>query len=152
MKALKVFESINFERRKDPIDAMDIGIKSWLQDFDKNYFKTPIEKREKMREKFNQIMSTIQFEEIFPDTKYFPLEMIFGFMGSKMRSYRQFKLNHGLYLSYKEGSNIPTAYLTDEKGRPVAENSSTSSGSKGVNTFLERVRKTAKIKFLKPRK
>ena len=39
MKALKVFEALDFQRGQDPIDVMDIGIKSWLHNFDINYFR-----------------------------------------------------------------------------------------------------------------
>jgi hypothetical protein len=147
MKALKVFESLNFERGKDPIDVMDIGIKSWLQNFDTNYFKIhSTEERTTEREKFNDIMSTIKFEEIPVDTQYFPLEMIFGYKDDK--DYRQFKLDYDLYLTIGQGS----VHLTDPKGRPIASNSTTSAGLKGVETIFNRVSKTKRIKLPKSRK
>lgn len=151
MKALKVFESLDFERGKDPINVMDIGIKSWLQNFDTNYFKLGLNgEREEAKEKFNNIMFTIKFEEIKVNTEYFAFEMLFGQQNEK--DYRQFKLDHDLYLSYKDTSNVPSAIITDEKGRSIAANYSTSVGSKGVNTLLERVRKTKRIKFPKSSK
>jgi hypothetical protein len=149
MKALKVFEAPDFQRGQNPIDAMDIGIKSWIQNFDTNFFKTPIEKREEIKEKFNQIMSIIEFEEIPVNTNYFPLEMMFGFKDG--RDYRQFKLDYDLYLTFREGYNV-SGHITDLKGRPIASNSDTSAGKKGVETILDRVRKTKRIKFPKSRK
>jgi hypothetical protein len=150
MKALKVFESLDFERGKNPIDVMDIGIKSWLQNFDTNFFKiSSTEERNIMKEKFNDIMSTIKFEEIPVDTKYFPLEMIFGFKDEK--NYQQYKLDYDLYLTIGKGHNV-SGHITDLKGRPIASNSDTSAGKKGVETILDRVRKTKHIKFPKSRK
>ena len=143
MKALKVFESLNFERGKDPIDVMDIGVKSWLQNFDRDYFKLPVEKREKAREQFNSIMSSVKFEEIPVDSSYFSLEMLFGYKNDK--DYRQFRLDYDLYLTIGQGS----IHLTDPKSRPIASNASTSAGLKGIETIFKRVSKTKRTKFRK---
>ena len=143
MKALKVFESLDFERGKDPIDVMDIGIKSWLQNFDDIFFKTPsTEERNKIKEKFNQIMSTINYEKIPVDTKYFPLELIFSYKEDDRRKYKQYKLDYDLYLSCKNYLSPPevySGYITNEKGNPVANSFPSSAGKQGVETLLKRI-------------
>lgn len=142
MKALKVFESIDFERGKDPIDVMDIGIKSWLQNFDSDYFKTPLEQREEIKEKFNNIMSVIKFEEIPVNTKYFPLELIFNYKEDNSRKYKQYKLDYDLYLSCKNYLSPPevySGYITNEKGNPIASSFPSSVGKQGVETLLKRI-------------
>jgi hypothetical protein len=142
MKALKVFESLDFERGKDPIDVMDLGIKSWLQNFGMNYFRLGLNgERGEAQEKFNKIMSTIKFEEIPVDTKYFPLELIFGYKEND-RKYKQFKLDYDLYLSCKNYLSPPevySGYLTDEKGNPIANSFPSSVGKQGIETLLNRI-------------
>lgn len=142
MKALTVFESLNFERGKDPIDVMDIGIKSWLHNFDTNFFKIrSTEERNIAKEKFNQIMSMIGYEKIPVNTHYFPLTFIFGYRNDK--DYRQYKLDYDLYLTIRTQGDIinSDAELTDEKGKGIAGDSDTSAGSQGIKTLLKRIHK-----------
>jgi hypothetical protein len=155
MKALKVFEVANFERGGKPLDTLDIGIKSWVQNFDTNYFKLgTTEERDEAKERFNQIMSAINFEEIPFDTKYLPLEAIFGFKYyQEENDWRTFKLDYDLYLSIKDNgyySNPESwrAYITKENGKIVSANSGSSAGEKAVNTIARRAG-TTKRKFRK---
>jgi hypothetical protein len=154
MKALKVFEVANFERGGNPMDSLDIGIKSWVQNFDTNYFKLNREEREEATERFNLIMSKINFEEIPFDTKYLPLEAIFGFKyDQEENDWRTFKLDYDLYLSIKDNGYYSSpeswrAYITDEKGRIISANSSSSAGKKAVDTISLRTGST-KRKFRK---
>ena len=154
MKALKVFEVANFERGGKPLDTLDIGIKSWVQNFDTNYFRLNTEQRNEAKERFNQIMSKINFEEIPFDTKYLPLEAIFGFKyDQEENDWRTFKLDYDLYLSIKDNGYYSSpeswrAYITDEKGRIISANSSTSAGEQAVNTIAQRAG-TTKRKFRK---
>jgi hypothetical protein len=157
MKALKIFESLDFERGKDPIDVMDIGIKSWVRNWDSNYFKLKSEERKEATEKWNLIMSKINFEEIPFDTEYLPLEAIFGFKyGTDEKKYRQFKLDYDLFLSiknngYYKNPNSWTGYLTDEKGRIISKNDSSSAGKEGIDIICQRTG-LSKNKFSKSRK
>jgi hypothetical protein len=139
-----VKESIEFERGIEPAEAMGIGIKKWLVEFEGQYFRLKEwDKRLDAKNKLFQVLVSYPLEEIIPCDVYNDF-----FQGVREKDMRSFKLDNANDIVFStDGFNGVIKVFYNNRWKLVALNSETSIGKEIVNHLIKKVEQGNFIEF-----
>ena len=133
MRALKVFE-MRFERGKDPKAAMEIGVKEFLNNFDRNYFMKSDEEKIQAQTRLMDILSNIEIKEIPVNKAVYPLDILIS-TGNEIGDVRMFELPYGFIFILRDGR---TSYLVNHQEKSLLTNNNTSPGKYAIEKLAKR--------------